>query len=851
MWRISLANLRHKPGRFIATTLAVIVGTGFLAGALVLRDSVGPALADTKAIALQGVSVVVLPSAGNAPNGASRQANQMLQSVPASMLNTVQKVNGVSDAAGITSGPLKLQGPNDSVRLSNLIGQGWIDVPTLNPYTIVQGSAPQERGQVAIDADTARDQSIAIGATITLGTSSGAQQATVVGLTNFGTNVSYNPQGDVLVNPSDAFTYLTAGRQVYDAIYAAAQPGVSPQTLANDVARSTPGLEVQTAADYLGQQDAAQTIAEAITTGLQYFAYVALFVAIFIIYNTFTTVVTQRTQELALLRAVGASGEQIKRAIRVEAIGVGLVASAIGMAVGIALLVLLMRLVPQFKNFVGTDVAMRVSVSSVLQVLVSGTLITFLSAVVPGWRAARTPPVAAMRVVDIDRSPTSRFRIGAGSVLLIVGVGLLLLGAGISQALVVLFGTFVAFVSVLVGGPVLAHYFGRLAALPARLAGTPGHLAVENVERNARRTATTANALVIGVFLVVFVTAAGGAVRDFASTQLTKLSGSDFTVQAEQNATIPPQVVQQIPSTPGVANTAVVYGNFAPTNNGFPICAVDIQKAIDVFGLKQGAGPPLRQLTANQMAVVAFPAAGGGGGGEGGGNEIPRVGDTIPVTFSNGQTREFQAVSSYQINFSVPLCLLISQQAALAVEPSLQPVTVGVVVQSGAEEQVQNALDNEVASYSSIEVQPGNGIAQAVKNFFNLLINSVSALLGVAIVIALFGIVNTLILSSSERTREIGVLRAVGMARSQLRLMVRVEAMIVALLGTLIGMGFGLLVAFALVRPMLEQTSSGLNLPFVQLGLILLLGILIGVVASLIPAWRATRLDPLDAIRDF
>jgi len=852
LWRISVANLRHRPGRFIATTLAVIVGTGFLAGTLVLRDSLGPALVNNQTIALANVSAVVLPPAGNDPDPNNRQASQSLLTIPAATLAEVQRASGVAGAAGVRSGPLKLLGPGNSVQASGLIGQAWIPVAQINPFTIVEGKAPETRGQVVLDSGTAAGQNLSLGSTVTLATTSGPRQATIVGLSNFGPKVAANPQGDVLVNNADAFDYLNSGQQQYTAIYAAAAQGIDQQALASNISQVVgSGFDVQTGSSFMAQQEGlAQTIAVAITTGLQVFAYVALFVAIFIIYNTFTIVVTQRTRELALLRAIGASGRQIKRAIRIEALAVGVIASLIGMVVGIALFMTLVSVVPTVENLIGSSISTSVSVSSVVQVLISGTLITFLSAVLPGWRAARTPPVAAMRVVDVDRSATSRFRIVFGSAMVTTGVVLLVLGAATSTAWIVGVGTLVAFLSVLVGGPVLVHHFTRAVAIPARLAGPPGHLALQNVERNARRTATTANALVIGVFMVVFVTAAGGALRDNLSARLSDLSDVDLMIQAEQSSSIPAHLIDQTRAIPGVTNSASVLGQFAPIDRGFPICAVDFGEAVPVFGLKQAGGrTPLASLSGNQMAVVGFPGVGGGQGGSGP-NEIPQLGETVPVTFNNGRTQNFDVVASYQLNFSLPFCMLIPQATALDVQRDLQPVTLGVDVEPGAEEEVRTALDNAVAPYSNVSVEPGNAFAQAIKGVFNFLINSVSALLGVAIVIAVFGIVNTLMLSIVERTREIGVLRAVGMSRAQLRRMVRIESVIVALLGTFLGMGFGLLVAYSLVRPLVIESGTGMTWPFTQLVLILVLGTAIGVIASVIPAWRASRMNPLEAIRD-
>jgi putative ABC transport system permease protein len=863
VWHISLANLRYKPARFIATLLAVLVGTGFLAGALVLNDSLGPALADNSTITLQNVDAVVLPpkaTAGESGRGGGRNQEQLLQQVPADLVQTVSSVNGVDAAAGVipsassfqSSGNVKLLDSGGNVLASDVVGHNWVTAQPLNPFVIVQGRSPTGAGEIAVDSDTAKDNSLSIGAQAQLATASGAKPVTIVGLSNFGPKVAQNPRGDLLVSPPDTFTFLTGGQEQYSAIYVHGRSGIDQATLRNDVQAAVKGnFDVETGADYLAtQQSNAAGFASFISTGLSVFAYVALFVAIFIIYNTFAIIVAQRTREFALLRAVGASGKQVKRAVRVEAFVVGLVASALGVLLGIALFEALIHLVPQFKSIAGGDVGLRVSVTSVIWVLFVGSVTTILSAVIPGFRASRTPPVAAMRTTDVDRSGTSKFRMSVGSFFLIAGLVLLLIGAASSIPLIVGIGALVGFLSVIIGGPVLAHYFAKISAPIATFVGRrSGHIAVANVDRNANRTATTANALVIGVFLVVFVTAAGGAIRDYSAQQLSKLTGADFTVAATPGSSIQPQLVSQIQQTQGVTKSTVVYNNFAFSPQGQNIGALDMAAAIDVFGIKQESGAPLTDLGDDQLAVGVIGQQGGARGGQSNG---PKVGDQVNVAFSNGTTKEFTVASAYQLNLGLgfpPPTLLMSSKAALTAAPDLQPSAVGVVVQSGDEQSTQTALEKVVGGYSTIEVLPGNFLAQAVKSIFNFLINSVSALLGVAIVIALFGIINTLILSIVERTREIGMLRAVGMSRRQLGSMVRIEALVVALLGTLVGMGFGLLVAFALIRPILDQGLTA-SFPFTQMIIILVLGVILGVVASLVPTWRANRLDILESIRE-
>lgn len=847
MWRISLANLRSRPGRFVTTLLAVVLGTGFLAGALVLRDSLGSALEESATAGLQGVDAAVLPGSNGGQGRVQAQALRRTQSVPPVELGKVQGVPGVAGAAGVATGAVGVNGRDGSPSRKGLAGSAWIEVPQLNPYRIITGAAPTAAGQIAMSADAASDLDLSLGSQVDLTTTSGPATAVLVGLTAYGSVDAKNGNGDVLVAPADAFAYLNAGQPGYDAIYVASSGQVPTAKLVADVQAAVgAGFEVESGDDLRDEQaGAAGGLASVLGIGLQAFAYVALIVGGFIIYNTFTTVVTQRVREFALLRAVGASTRQVSRAVRVEAFVVGVVASSVGFVLGVVLASVLFRLVPQFRSLVGGGISVRVNPWSATQVLVSGTIITVICALVPAFRAARTRPVAALRAVSVDRTGASRVRAVTGVVLLGAGVAALLLGAAVSQALLVGLGAFVSFVGVVVGGPVLAAGFSRLlGALVRPLHRQSLVLAVHNLRRNSSRTATTANALVIGVFMVVFVTAAGGAVRDFASAQLSKISGADITLSAGGQP-LPANLIDQVNVVPGVTGTVPVFGNFARSVGNQSVGAVDFARAQQVIGLKTTSGN-LDALADDQIASATFP----GGGGRGGrGADRAQVGDRVTVTFANGTTRQLTVAASYEFSISVPAQLLMNASAARAVQPDLQPTSLGVSVVPGEESQVQRGLERVVAGYSDVDVAPGNVLAQLVRTIFNGLISGVNALLGVAVVIALFGIANTLILSVIERTRELGLLRAVGMTRGQLRGMIRTEAVMVASLGTGVGMLFGLAVAWALTRPLFASGGS-ISWPWREMGLILVLGLALGSVASLIPAIRASRLVVMEAIRD-
>jgi putative ABC transport system permease protein len=854
---LTLANLRAKPGRFVATMLAIIVGTGFLAGTLVLSDSLGPALESNAVLALHGVDAAVQPKLDT---GTTRRRNDNLSSssVSADVLTTVRGASGVQAASGTLSAPLSVLGPNGTVPLKHANGSLWVDVPALSPYKIVTGRAPSVAGQIAIDQQTANAKHWGVGTRLELATSTGSRRATVVGISRYGQGQASSASGDILVNPADAFDFLSSGKRLYDAIYVQARPGVSESALAADVARAVGNQYQVRTGDALRTEasgDAAQVV-DFLSTALEGFAWVALAVGVLIIYNTFAIVVAQRVREFALLRAVGARGSQVRRAVILEALVVGLLASAIGMLVGIGLFELLVAVVPVLKNLTGSGgVGLQIHPTTVIEVLVVGTLVTVVSAVIPAFRAARTKPIAALRVAAVDRSGTSKTRGIIGLIIIGLGAVILLVGMAVKQGLLIGFGPVLLFVGTLIAGPVLARGFSWAVGLVLDRLGMSSRLAVANAKRNPSRTANTANALVIGMFLVVFVTAAGGAIRDWAVKEVSQFSTADLNVVSTSGAGIGHDIQTKIQSTPGVASSVALYNQIGQAGNfeippsagggggrgGFNdrVAAGNFDQVSSVLKVKTSQGS-LAGLTDDEVAAPGGLRSGAAG------YQGPPLGSRIEITFKNGVTKTFTvgAVMKFSLDVS---SYLVSTRAALAADPQLLPDSIAITVAPGQLDAVKDRLDTVTASYSTIDVQPGNEFALLIKSFFNFIISAVNALLAFAIAIAVFGLVNTLILSVTERTPEIGLLRSVGMTRRQLRTTIRAESVILAADGTVLGMVFGLFVAWAVTQPLFTGSQS-FSWPVEELVVIAIIGLVIGVVASLIPAWRASRIDILDAV---
>ncbi len=836
--QIAWRNVRANPVRFLGTVLAVVLATTFLSAALTARDSLSGALESNAIASLGDVDLAVDGYLDEDDPGAQFEPEP---GVPVDVVDEVAGLEGVDEAIGQASGEVELPG---LVAGSPTPASGWVVVASpLTTWNITDGRLPSAAGEIAVDEDTANELDLSLGDTVALATAGGPVDATVVGTSVFG-EVMARGLRDVLVSPADGDAVADLDEGGWDILLidlsddadvAAVTTEVEAAATTATAALDGGGLEVLTG-DELREREAGEagSLADGLGIGLQIFAYLALVIGALIIFNTFTTVVAQRTREFALLRAIGTSARQVRRAVRLEALVVAVVASAIGTLLGIALVAVAIAVVPAVGNFA----TFSVGPLSILQVMVSGIVVTMVSAFIPAWRASRTRPVEAMRDADPTIKPVSRVRGLIGLAAMALGGVAVGIGSAISNWWAMGVGSVLLFVGVLVAGPTLVSLLARLLRRPLSRLSIADELAVAEVDRNARRTAATANALVIGVFLVVFATSAGGALRDFAVDQIGELSGADVSVASFTNQPLDDELVTRISDVDGLVDVAQVNATvgFGSVDIGFgqdlPVAGVDMD-AFDVLGLtvEQGAVDAAGLTVAEEIALGAGLA----------------VGDVVAVEFLNGETVDLEVVALTGFSFDVPPA---SMDLATARELSGEDLPVTSLAAQydpdADQDQVRADIEAITDEYAGVELLDANQFVTLVRTFFNFLLSAVSALLGVAIVIALFGILNTLVLAIAERTRELGLLRSVGMTRRQLRRMIRTEAVITSVVGTSIGAVLGLAIAFALTRVALEGAFTW---PWVELGVTMVAGVVTGVLASLFPAWRAARMNALEAIR--
>lgn len=846
MWKTTIRGIRAHKVRLVSTTLAIILGVAFMAGTLVFTDTVGKSFDDLFADANAGVDVAVRGERTiDATSFSSTRPN-----LPAMTLAEVEGVDGVDVAVGYVEGYAQLVGADgeaigDPASGAPTFGQSWIDADDLNPWTLAEGSAPSGPDQVVIDRGSSKKGELAVGDRVTVLTGSAPRDFTVSGLVTWG-------EADSPLGASAAIFDLSTAQEVLRLdgkltnVYATAEPGVGQDALAASV-QAAVGDEVEVVTGAALTAEGQQDIAEALgffNTFLLAFALVALFVGAFIIYNTFSIVVAQRTRELALLRALGASRGQVVRSVMIEATVVGAVASALGLLAGIGISFVLRGLM----KAVGFDIPSTGTVilpASMITAFVTGFVITMVAALLPAWRGSRVPPIAALRDVAVDRSSTSAVRVVTGLVIGGLGVSAILLGlfgGGGGAAGLVGLGAAVTFIGVFVLGPVIARPVVSLLGAPIAWArGVTGRLAGENARRNPKRTASTAVALTIGVSLVAFISIFAASATSSIDATIDQNFSGDLVLTAGgfgPGAGFSPELAAAVADVDGVAAVAEVrFGQAEIDGEGAFYSAVDPAQATQVFdiGVQEGS---IDTLATTGIAVFDDLAAEKGW----------QVGDTLTVTFSETGAVELPLVATYdRQDIAGPMAVgLGTHEANTGEQLDLQAA---IKLTDGADPAaMRSAIESVADAYPNVKVQDLTQYKEAQAAQINQMLSLIYALLFLAVLIALIGIANTLTLSIHERTRELGLLRAVGLSRSQLRAAVRWESVIIALFGTALGLGVGLFFGWALVRAMSSQGFTTLDVPVAGLAVITVVAAVAGVLAGLWPAWKASRLDILGAI---
>lgn len=848
MFRVALKSVLGNKIRLALTALAVVLGVAFVSGTFMLTDSIDKAFGDLLTEINQDIDVYVNPVSPVEQDITQTAVTSGGPTLNEAVLTFVEQVDGVAEAGGFVQGYAQIVDQDGDL-------VGGMGPPTFGmsfaesdeSITVRQGRGPTGPGEATIDAASADLTGYDVGDTVPILLAGGIEDFELVGITGFGD--ADNLLGATIVT----FEMRTAQRVLdkpgqFDQIAVRAEPGVDAQSLAERIDAAIGGrtIEVITADEQAAEEQAAITQGLSfINTGLLAFGGIALFVGAFLIVNTFSIIVAQRSREFALLRAVGASARQVRAAVIIEALAIGVLAGLVGFLAGVGLAQGLRGLFGalgiDFPSG-GLVLAPRTIVAS----FVIAVLITLLASLLPARRASRIPPVEAMRVSSgEEQDHVSHARTIAGVLLTVVGGFGIVVGlfATIDDPVIYVgVGAVATFIGVSLLAPYIAGPVARtIGALATRTVA--GRLGRSNAARNPRRTASTASALMIGVALVTFVSifasSATASVNELFQQQLS----ADFTIQSGSGfQPLPPgfaatlRDVEEVGAVTPVRATTVRVEQLDEQTTlqaSDPLALPDLVE----LGVTEGS---LEALTSDDTAFVFQDYATEAG---------LAVGDTVQIDFASGATVDVELVGAYANNDLATGPFLVSLETFdRYVEGSFDLLVLANAADGVPIEDARRAIEAAGEDFPGVVVRDQDEVAQRSKDQVDQLLNIMIGLLMLALIIALIGIVNTLALSVFERTREIGLLRAVGMDRKQVRRMIRWESVIVAVFGAVLGVVIGGFFGWAVVAALSDEGLSVLEFPIDRLITYVVVAGLAGVLAAVFPARRAAKLDVLEAV---
>jgi putative ABC transport system permease protein len=840
MLRSAWRSLLHHKLRLVLSGVAIVLGVGFVVGTLIFTDTLNSTF--TNLFAGTTSDVVITPE----EDVESRGFAGTVATLPAALLTDVRAVDGVAKAGGqvlidgvaiIDSAGAVLGTPG-----APTFGSNWDDDEELTPFRLEEGRGPAAPGEVALDSVSAEKAGYAVGDNVPLVGPDGPLEASLVGIFRYGTSGNLAGATIAAFDTAYAQELLLDGEDAYTEIDAVAAEGVTQDTVAADVrAVVGDGVVVRT-----GQEAADEATAQ-ITEGLAFvnifllvFAGIALFVGTFIILNTFSMLVAQRSRELALLRALGATRSQIVRSLILEAAGVGLIGAVLGLVVGVGVAYGLQGLFSAIGAEIPTE-GLVLLPRTIIVGLVIGVLVTVVAGLAPAVRASRIPPMAALRDDIALPARSLHFRAIAGAILLVVGLVAMTAGAAVgggSGSQLVGLGVLAALIGAIVVSPALAGPMVRILgfAFP-RLFGTVGSLAVQNAERQPRRTAATASALMIGLALVSALTIFATSAKSSITEVIDSVVGADFLVTNQTQRPFGEEVAQTVATVPGVGIVSPV--KLVPSlvqEEPTALVGVDPATFGDVVNLVFTAGS-LTDLPSGGLVVDSQTAADSG----------LALADPVAVQFASGSA-DYTVTGIYEPagRFSG---FVVDSESVIAAGADPGDSVVYVKAEPDADtDAVQAAITDALADNPTVEVLSQTDFKEQITSSVDQILLVMVMLLSLAILIAVLGIVNTLVLSVVERTREIGMLRAVGALRRQIRTMVVLEALVIAVFGAVVGLVLGVWFAVALQRTLIDQGIAVLDIPWLGILAFLVVAGVVGVLAALWPAFRAGRLNVLEAI---
>ena len=840
MLRLSLKMTLARKGRLVLTSLAIILGTSFLSGTTIFSDTINNTFDRLFTDVFRDVDAYVR-SANSVESefGESRHSPTQIGA-----LETILKVPGVKAAVGDMQSyarvigkdgkPLgKDQGPPTFGGIASSISAGL--------WKVESGRLPVGPKEMMLDRETAENGKLVIGDTVRVNALSGTREFSFVGIANYGDVSSPGGATFALFDQPTASEFLLKPGFV-DAILIQGDGSLSDEELAKSIQAALPAeakLETLTGAQITAETTSQiKTVLGFFTTFLKTFSFIALGIGCFVIYNVFSITAAQRQRESALLRAIGANRRQVTIALLVEALIIGILGSVLGFVTGIGLSQALSALL----NALGLEIpssGLTIELNAIIFTVIVGTVITVLSAVLPALRAGRVSPLAAMRDTALDTVNDFRRRIIFSAVLLAGGAYGLVSSMNGAGAKTLGFGALGLFAGVLFIGPAISRKMAMVIGAPvAKFRGVTGAMARQNAARNPKRTSRTAAPLLIGVALVTSFTALAASIKGEIRDTYGKSFRGDYALSVDSRGFggIPTSITDQIDALPEVDKATGI--GFVPAKVGDEsryVLVINPKTTEGLYTLEMVEGKQ-SDLTKDGILIESDKAL----------KKNLSIGAIVDVTLIDGRTLPLKLVGTYKNAFGN---YVVSREIFDGSTNSLFDSSVYIKINEGeSDKQVRKAI-------SAISTDLGIGKLESRDEFIdtqaaqvNQILALIYGLLFLSIIIAIVGIIITLLLSVFERKREIGLLRAIGMTRAQIRTMIRWESVITSLFGAVTGVVLGITMGVVIVVSLVEKGFSAFKLPITGTITILIIAFVIGVVAAVFPAWRATRTSIISSI---
>ncbi|MET9369677.1 FtsX-like permease family protein [Streptomyces griseoflavus] len=852
--KTSMRNFFAHKGRMALSAVAVLLSVAFVCGTLVFTDTMNTTFDKLFAATSSDVTV---SSKSASDGGETTSGTGKPPVIPASVLDEVRGADGVKSVEGtvFSTSVTVVDGDKDSLSPTSggptIVGN-W-NANDARTMDITSGAAPAGADQVMVDADTADKHDLKLGDEIGVISAVGTHLAKVSGIADF-----------TVTNPGAAMFFLdlaTAQRTlvgesgVYTNVNVTAEDGVSDERLKENVLAALGGAyKVQTAKETAdANKESVGEFMNVMKYAMLGFAGIAFLVGIFLIINTFSMLVAQRTREIGLMRAIGSSRKQVNRSVLVEALLLGVIGSVLGVGAGIGLAVGLMKLMGLMGMELSTN-DLTVAWTTPALGLLLGVVVTVLAAYLPARRAGKISPMAALRDAGTPADAKAGWIRG--------GIGLALTGAGgaclylagtadkaTDGSLWLGLGVVLSLVGFVVVGPVLASGVVRvLGAILLRAFGPVGRMAERNALRNPRRTGATGAALMIGLALVACLSVVGSSMVASATEELDKTVGTDFIIQNDMGQPLVPEAVKAVEAV-GAIDRVTRYkwteADFTTpdgrTTDKTAITAADPTYATDLR-VETVAGKLADAYRPDSMSVHEDFAK----------DHDVRVGSTIEVAFKDGTTGSLTVRAITSSEAVVDAGAMYTSTATLAkyVPADRMPLDqlLFASAKDGQKDAAYTALKDALHDYPQYKVRDQTDYKEALQDQIGQLLNMIYGLLALAIVVAVLGVVNTLALSVVERTREIGLMRAIGLSRRQLRRMIRLESVVIALFGALLGLGLGMGWGATAQQLLALEGLKVLDIPWPTIIGVFIGSAFVGLFAALVPAFRAGRMNVLNAI---